>query len=81
VGVITQMVDPALGLLLDRVTGDFLQPDGLAGIILGANVERQVAGLAAVGDELLGNVEVAFAQRVAVLQDVAPTPRADGKIH
>ena len=48
--------------------------------ILGADIERQIARLAAVGDQLLRRVEVALAQAV-VFEDVAPAARADGEIH
>jgi hypothetical protein len=53
-----------------------LQADGFARIVLGADVERQFVGLAAVGDHGLGGVEVALAEAV-LLKQVAPAARAD----
>jgi hypothetical protein len=75
-----QVVDQSVGLVGDNLAVvDCLQADSPARSILGADVERQIAGLAASGDELLRIVEVAFAQAVR-LKQVAVVTAADAEI-
>jgi hypothetical protein len=74
------VVDPTLDFIIDvRVVEDF-DADGGARAILGADIEWQLTGLAAVVDELLCVVEIAFAE-AAAFENVAPATRANGKIH
>ena len=61
VGVVQEVIDPSLSLGFDVGVVESLNADGLARIILGADVERQIAGLAAVGDQLLTGAEVTLA--------------------
>jgi len=63
------------------LVGFALQADSPPAIVLGADVERQIAGLAAVGDEVLAGVELAFGDVAPAFEDVAPAAYPDRKIH
>jgi hypothetical protein len=63
------------------LVGFALQADGRPALVLGADVERQIAGLAAVGDEVLAGVELPLGDVAAAFEDVAPTAHPDRKIH
>ena len=80
VGVVVEVVDPFVGFGLDVGMVESLQADSFARVVLGADVERQFAGLAAVGDERLRGVKIAFGQAV-LLEDITPTARADREVH
>src|SRR5262245_39552576 len=75
--VVAQIIDPALSMIA-RITsvGLVLQADSLAGIVLGADIERQIAGLATVSDEVLAGVELALGDVAATFENVAPTAKS-----
>ena len=73
------LIDDALGLALGIVGVDAFQVIGVPALIGGADVDGKVAALAAIVDELLRGVEVAFPETV-FFEDVAPTTRANLEI-
>jgi hypothetical protein len=52
---------------------------GSAGFVFGADVEREITGLAAVDEQVLDGVEISLG-RAVLLEDVTPTAGADLEI-
>lgn len=77
--MVAQTVDQAFSFVGNVFAVDLLNTDGLARGVLGTDVERQVARLAAISDLLLRGIEVALAEAV-FFEKVAVVAAADGEI-
>lgn len=77
--VLNEVIDQSAGLggSIERV--DLFDADRITRCVLGADVERQVTGLAAVGDQLFTGIEVTLAEAMT-FQQIAIAARADGEI-
>jgi hypothetical protein len=76
---VADVLDPALYKLLGVLAGHILDVIGSPRFVFSADIERQVARLAQVNEQLLDGGEVGLG-RAVLLQDVAPAPRADLEI-
>src|SRR5262249_50151174 len=69
-----------VGGRLLRAAVDLLDVLGDALVVLGADIEREVAALAAGVDEILRGIDLVLIDVALTLQEVGPAAAADGKV-
>jgi hypothetical protein len=79
--MVAHVIDPVLSLALEILVVEVaLQADRFTRIVFGADGEREIARLSAIGYERLSGVKIALGGAVR-FEDVAPAARADVEIH
>ena len=80
-GMVQEMVDPVIGLSFWIILGvDILQQDGLARVIFGADIQREITALTEAGNQSLGIREITLEQAVR-FEEIAPAAHANAEIH